>query len=707
MAKHIEKQERNYPVRRFQATTNNNKKSSYYPLVDNSPQAIQMRQLKAHIQEQQKIDPFFYLRDTTTLQKKENKTGLPDDLKTGVENLSGFAMDDVNVHYNSPKPAQLQAHAYAQGTDIHLAPGQEKHLPHEAWHVVQQKQGRVQPTMQMKAKVNINDDPKLEKEADVMGAKALDPNSSSHASSKESLQKVALENETSTAQRWPFSKKISVGDSGRTNKDGVTVHIDNSKMSNAFRKKAKGLKVGILKKGVMLKVVEHLAEKEKVAKNKKLLVEVPVDAFQNGFLRQGNLAEENEDQVNFVRGYVTIKHIDFGRLNDDDEFIYDDVMASDKDKKEAMNKVFKEMNEDTTFINNITTEEVDKKGYLIKQVIKKALEQGTTVLSAAGKTISKQAIKLADKKIKTALEKHLAYIKKNNLDSDGLEEFLADTGFKDKMKLKVQSLFIDLKTNTFKTLLNQNEIAKNLQRAGNQNDYVYLYKMEAILAKREATINKYFQQGLIDSNQHDFLQNKITSNRSQIQTYLNDHILGSAAYEEQFGADPQHAPNNAPIIEENRMPLEPIIEQRERSTTNLSDLVDENFLNAIQEDDVQEEQVDDAIPEAPLEEQQEQQEEQAPQEAAQNNANPENVAVPNPDEQYHVFMRQLMDLIGLRGEYANFYIELQNALLQDNPEQFLMGIAIEEEDDLEAQELRNREEPAQEEEDERQAGMLL
>src|SRR5210317_628388 len=81
-------------------------------------------------------------------------------------------MDDVNVHYNSDKPAQLNAHAYAQGTDIHVASGQEKHLPHEAWHVVQQKQGRVQPTKQMKGKTPINDDAGLEKEADVMGAKA-------------------------------------------------------------------------------------------------------------------------------------------------------------------------------------------------------------------------------------------------------------------------------------------------------------------------------------------------------------------------------------------------------------------------------------------------------------------------------------------------------------------------------------------------------
>lgn len=107
------------------------------------------------------------------IQQKKNTTGLPDNLKTGIENLSGFSMDDVKVHYNSSKPAQLQAHAYAQGTDIHLAAGQEKHLPHEAWHVVQQKQGRVKPTKQLKSKVNINDDAGLEKEADVMGAKAL------------------------------------------------------------------------------------------------------------------------------------------------------------------------------------------------------------------------------------------------------------------------------------------------------------------------------------------------------------------------------------------------------------------------------------------------------------------------------------------------------------------------------------------------------
>lgn len=102
-----------------------------------------------------------------------NNTGLPDDLKVGIEQLGGYSMDDVKVHYNSDKPAQLHAHAYAQGTDIHIGPGQEKHLPHEAWHVVQQKQGRVKPTLQMEGAVEVNDDEGLEREADVMSSCAI------------------------------------------------------------------------------------------------------------------------------------------------------------------------------------------------------------------------------------------------------------------------------------------------------------------------------------------------------------------------------------------------------------------------------------------------------------------------------------------------------------------------------------------------------
>ncbi len=100
-----------------------------------------------------------------------NPRGLPTQLKRGLEAMSGLALDDVRVHRNSSQPAQLNALAYAQGRDIRLGPGQERHLPHEAWHVVQQAQGRVAPTRQMKRGVAINDELALEREADVMGAR--------------------------------------------------------------------------------------------------------------------------------------------------------------------------------------------------------------------------------------------------------------------------------------------------------------------------------------------------------------------------------------------------------------------------------------------------------------------------------------------------------------------------------------------------------
>ncbi|MGY6412313.1 MAG: eCIS core domain-containing protein [Alkalilacustris sp.] len=105
-------------------------------------------------------------------QGRATQQGLPEGLRLGVEQLSGRSLEDVRVHYNSPRPAEVHAHAYAQGSDIHLAPGQERHLPHEAWHVVQQAQGRVQPTTRVGGEM-VNDDAGLEREADLMGKRAL------------------------------------------------------------------------------------------------------------------------------------------------------------------------------------------------------------------------------------------------------------------------------------------------------------------------------------------------------------------------------------------------------------------------------------------------------------------------------------------------------------------------------------------------------
>ena len=130
------------------------------------------------------------------LQRKGKSTGpqgLPAQMQANMEAMGGVDLSDVRVHRNSSKPAEIDAkanavtvqtkqapiqqktEAFAQGSDIHLAPGMDKHLGHEAWHVVQQKQGRVQPTTSSGG-VAINDSPQLEKEADDMGAKAVQSN---------------------------------------------------------------------------------------------------------------------------------------------------------------------------------------------------------------------------------------------------------------------------------------------------------------------------------------------------------------------------------------------------------------------------------------------------------------------------------------------------------------------------------------------------
>ena len=80
---------------------------------------------------------------------RENKTGLPAELKEGIENLSGHSLDDVKIHYHSTEPAQLNADACAQGNEIHPAPVQEQQMRHEARHVLQQKQGHVKPIRQL------------------------------------------------------------------------------------------------------------------------------------------------------------------------------------------------------------------------------------------------------------------------------------------------------------------------------------------------------------------------------------------------------------------------------------------------------------------------------------------------------------------------------------------------------------------------------
>ena len=109
----------------------------------------------------------------------KNQTGIPDHVIQGMESSFGTDFSSVRVHPDSSKAPEVGALAYTQGTDIHFAPGQFKPdtsagqqlLGHELTHVIQQAEGRVQPTTEVGG-MAVNDDLSLEHEADVMGAKA-------------------------------------------------------------------------------------------------------------------------------------------------------------------------------------------------------------------------------------------------------------------------------------------------------------------------------------------------------------------------------------------------------------------------------------------------------------------------------------------------------------------------------------------------------
>ncbi|MBT9314489.1 hypothetical protein [Leptothoe spongobia] len=103
----------------------------------------------------------------------QQQVGLPKRLRSGIENLSGYSMADVRVEYNSSVPGKYSALGYAKGRTIHLAKGAENYLPHEAWHMVQQKQGRRPNTTETEGGQTVSTDSRMESEATEKGRKSM------------------------------------------------------------------------------------------------------------------------------------------------------------------------------------------------------------------------------------------------------------------------------------------------------------------------------------------------------------------------------------------------------------------------------------------------------------------------------------------------------------------------------------------------------
>ena len=103
---------------------------------------------------------------------------MPSALRHKMEGSFGADFSSVRVH-EGEQASQLGAVAYAQGTDLHFAPGQyqpdtqsgQALIGHELAHVVQQRDGRVAAPAQAKG-APVVADPGLEHEADRAGQAA-------------------------------------------------------------------------------------------------------------------------------------------------------------------------------------------------------------------------------------------------------------------------------------------------------------------------------------------------------------------------------------------------------------------------------------------------------------------------------------------------------------------------------------------------------
>ena len=111
---------------------------------------------------------------------RSDATGLPPAFLRGMEDVLGRDLSGVRIHADSPQAARLGAAAFTAGLDVHVAPGRlrpetaagRRLLGHEFAHVVQQAEGRVSETSRADG-VAINDDSGLEREADVVGERAV------------------------------------------------------------------------------------------------------------------------------------------------------------------------------------------------------------------------------------------------------------------------------------------------------------------------------------------------------------------------------------------------------------------------------------------------------------------------------------------------------------------------------------------------------
>lgn len=144
------------------------------------------------------------------IQVTDSGEPLPQEVRVKMETALSMDFSSVRVHVG-PQAENIGALAFTRGTDIFFAPGQyqphsrhgQELLGHELAHVVQQSAGRVVRSKAVSG-VAVSDDLGLEKEADMLGARAAwggsgENKTMSVPSPSASMPKIALRKEGDAA----------------------------------------------------------------------------------------------------------------------------------------------------------------------------------------------------------------------------------------------------------------------------------------------------------------------------------------------------------------------------------------------------------------------------------------------------------------------------------------------------------------------------
>tara|TARA_A100001011_G_scaffold400004_1_gene511668 strand:+ start:15651 stop:17582 length:1932 start_codon:yes stop_codon:yes gene_type:complete len=155
------------PEQQFKSQFNNNreKKLDSKNSISKSLNSSNLEKL------QNKADTSISVAQLKSSQKLFN-SNKDKEIINGMENVSGVDLSGVSIIRNSSEPEKLNAEALYRKNEVHSAPGKDKHIPHELGHAVQQAKSKVKATTTINGQ-KVNNDPKLETEADDLGKKAL------------------------------------------------------------------------------------------------------------------------------------------------------------------------------------------------------------------------------------------------------------------------------------------------------------------------------------------------------------------------------------------------------------------------------------------------------------------------------------------------------------------------------------------------------